>query len=158
MVDSSKRRLLFLPDIDETSSPLPWLIHPDRYEQDCTQCGECIKNCETKIIVKNPDGYPRINFTTNECTFCYACADVCAEPIFLPKAAKPWRRVATVTDACLAKRNVECRSCSEACEPLAIRFQLQIGKVAQPYIDTDSCTGCGGCISVCPVSAINISA
>jgi len=157
MVDSSKRRLFLPSSANQAYSSLPWIKQPSSFHQDCTQCGDCINVCETKVIVKGSGGFPGINFDIGECTFCYACAESCDESIFSPKTVKPWQKVAEVSDACLARKNIECRSCSDACEPMAIEFQLQIGKVGQPIIDIDTCTGCGGCVSVCPVSAIDVS-
>ena len=36
----------------------------------------------------------------------------------------------------------------------AIRFRLQLGGVAKPILDLESCNGCGACLSVCPTKAI----
>ncbi len=158
MVDISKRHFLRLSEEPENLSPLPWLITPEKFKKTCTQCGNCVSACETKIITPGLDGYPGIDFKKGECTFCYACANACEEDLFLSKSEKPWLLSATISEKCLAKNNVECRTCSETCEPFAINFQLQIGMVGQPVINIENCTGCGACVSICPVSAISISA
>jgi ferredoxin-type protein NapF len=56
--------------------------------------------------------------------------------------------------ACLALRQVVCRSCGDACEVRAIRFKLRPGGVAVPELDPAACTGCGACRGTCPVRAI----
>tara|TARA_Y100001960_G_scaffold222999_1_gene233340 strand:+ start:2699 stop:3046 length:348 start_codon:yes stop_codon:yes gene_type:complete len=113
--------------------------------------------CETKIISKGDGGFPTVDFQLDECTFCYQCADVCPEPIFLDKHEQPWNAKAAINTSCLAQQNVECRSCGDMCETMAINFKLEIGKVAQPVIELDECNGCGACVAVCPTSSINVS-
>ena len=38
----------------------------------------------------------------------------------------------------------------------AIRFRLQLGGVAKPILDLESCNGCGACLRDCPTKAIKI--
>ncbi len=157
MIDISRRRFFSRTRVDESAVRLPWLANPAQFTDLCTRCGKCADKCETKIITKGDGGFPSVDFNIDECTFCYQCADACPESLFLPKADAPWNAKATINDSCLAKQNVECRSCGDACETMAIRFKLEIGKVAQPNLDLDECNGCGACVSVCPTSSINVS-
>jgi len=55
---------------------------------------------------------------------------------------------------CLTRQDVLCRACAESCEPAAITFQVEVGGVPRPKIDPTLCTGCGECLSSCPVQAI----
>lgn len=64
----------------------------------------------------------------------------------------------SVLGHCLARQRVECRSCGDACDTRAIRFQLQLGGPALPQVDAQACNGCGDCLRVCPVSALALSA
>jgi formate hydrogenlyase subunit 6/NADH:ubiquinone oxidoreductase subunit I len=74
-----------------------------------------------------------------------------------PRApARP--QIAAVGDACLTLAGVVCRSCGDACEANAIRFAPRLGAVARPELDATRCTGCGGCLSVCPNQAITLIA
>lgn len=109
------------------------------------------------IIVNGDGGFPSVDFTRDECTFCYQCAEVCPEPIFVAQSDQPWQANASIGQQCLAAQNVECRSCGDSCDPMAIQFHLAPGKVAQPIIHSDECNGCGACVSVCPTSAISVT-
>ena len=155
MVDLVKRALLKGNKKNQTQF-LPWLKDPDNFIEDCTQCQKCLSVCETNIIVLGEGGFPTIDFQKGECTFCYACATTCPEPLFWDQKKTPWDQKITITQLCLATNNVECRSCGDACEPQAIRFKLIKGQTAQPVVIQEDCTGCGACLSYCPVNAIII--
>ncbi|KGY11628.1 ferredoxin [Vibrio tubiashii] len=157
MVNLSKRRLFSRQTLEINSVRLPWLVNSEQFTEICTRCEKCRDVCETNIIVNGDGGFPQVDFSKGECTFCYQCADICPEPLFGDKSDAPWNAKAVIEDGCLAKQNVECRSCGEMCETMAIQFKLEIGKVAQPNIQLDECTGCGACVAVCPVSSINVS-
>ncbi len=157
MANLSRRRLFTRKVQSNDAVRLPWLSQSEHFTDGCTRCGKCIDACETKIIIKSDGGFPSIDFSIDECTFCYQCADACPEPLFLPVTELPWSAKAQIMKRCLAKQNVECRSCGDTCEPMAIQFKLEIGKVAQPNINLDECNGCGACVSVCPTSSISVS-
>lgn len=63
-------------------------------------------------------------------------------------------RVAAVGGGCVAARGIACSSCSDPCEPRALRVRPLPGGRALPVIDTALCTGCGDCVRVCPVDAL----
>ena len=62
--------------------------------------------------------------------------------------------LADIGDACLARRQVECRICGEVCDASAIRFRPTLGGVSRPELDHAACTGCGACVAPCPAHAI----
>jgi formate hydrogenlyase subunit 6/NADH:ubiquinone oxidoreductase subunit I len=64
--------------------------------------------------------------------------------------------VVRISGACLARRGVVCRSCEDACEPRAIRFQPRLGGTAEPHLDADRCTRCAECVPACPARAITV--
>ncbi len=72
------------------------------------------------------------------------------------ESGDPNARVAQIGAACVEPRGVACRRCGEACDVGAIRFRLARGG-AQPLLDISICTGCGDCLTVCPVSAIALA-
>jgi ferredoxin len=61
-----------------------------------------------------------------------------------------------ISDHCLARGFVYCRSCGDACEEQAIRFTPRIGGPPLPSIVAARCTGCGDCAAACPADAITI--
>jgi ferredoxin-type protein NapF len=134
---------------------LPWLA-TRRFEDDCTRCGACLSACPENIITPVSGGFPSVDFSKGECTFCGACADACPETLFDRGRAQAWQFKAVISDACLAKRQIMCRSCEDACADRAIAFTPVAGRFPSPDIRTDRCTGCGACVSVCPENAIAI--
>ncbi|SEH86768.1 ferredoxin-type protein NapF [Rhizobium tibeticum] len=121
----------------------------------CSGCGLCEERCPTGII-RLTDGLPFVDFTLGECTFCDECRQACPEPVFSSAHLEQFPHVAVIGAECLAKRNIACQSCGEACPLQAIRFRPRIGGPFVPELDFDVCSGCGGCIGICPVGAIAI--
>ncbi len=141
----------------ESEVPLPWLVSPASFFDECTRCGECIDRCPQQIVIKGDGGFPTIDFSQGECTFCGDCTQACEANLFhsvLEPEQIGWTHRARVEQHCLAQLGVMCRCCEDACEPRAIRFPLALGQVPRPEVDTDSCNGCGACVAPCPENAI----
>ncbi|MBF0750884.1 MULTISPECIES: ferredoxin-type protein NapF [Pasteurellaceae] len=134
----------------------PWSINNAEFTQQCTGCGDCFAVCETHILVKDDDGFPEVRFENGECTFCQKCVEACEQPIFRSLEDRPWGHKIMINENCLTHNRIECRSCQDNCSMNAIRFRLQIGRVAQPLFDAEICNGCGACLQSCPVRAIKI--
>jgi ferredoxin len=77
--------------------------------------------------------------------------DAAAKP--LPDAGP---RIVAFAEHCLAQQNVVCRSCAEICEHDAIRFSPRLGGAALPVLNSERCTGCGDCLSICPNAALSL--
>ncbi len=154
-------RMQFLRgDFKGKESPLrpPWAIAENLFTEICTNCGECVSHCPTHIIKQGRANFPVVDFSTDECLFCEQCVDVCKPQALLKKADKPpWSiKVSIDENTCIAHKGVECRSCYDPCESRAIKMPPRLGGISIPLINTDSCTGCGACVSVCPVQAVTI--
>jgi ferredoxin-type protein NapF len=161
MVDLARRNFFRGKKVSTPAAiRLPWVIDEQHFIDNCTQCGDCVTNCEEKIIVKGDGGFPEIDFSQGECTFCQKCIDVCKQPLFVDKRAESktaWQLDIKIKSNCLAMNNVVCQSCQDCCEPEAISFAYILSKTPQPQIALDKCNGCGACISVCPQEAIELT-
>jgi ferredoxin-type protein NapF len=66
----------------------------------------------------------------------------------------PWAHRAVIGAGCLAANGVVCRACGDHCETGAIRFRLAPGGRSFAQVELARCTGCGGCVGICPVGAV----
>lgn len=152
------RRRLFTRKEDKPLQLLPWIKDAQVFFDQCSRCESCVSRCPEKIIIKGEAGFPTIDFNRGECTFCYQCAEVCDEPLFLPQSQTPWTLNVKVASSCLAIQGVTCRSCEDHCETEAISFTPRLGGPAIPQIDSDLCNGCGACLSPCANNSLNMIA
>ncbi|MGR2739938.1 ferredoxin-type protein NapF [Billgrantia sp. Q4P2] len=156
-VDPSRRALLQGRVWHEPVIRPPWSAHEGAFTQLCTRCSECIKACETQVIVPGDGGFPEIDFSLGECTFCQACVHACPEPVFANSEAVPaWNNVATIEESCLGIHGTYCKNCGEVCEISAIRFTFNAHRVPEPCVDSEACNGCGACVQFCPVQAVKV--
>jgi len=148
---SIARRQFLRGDLAASRGPLrpPWALVEAAFLDRCTRCDAC----PPEIIVRGSGGYPEVDFTRGECTFCGDCLTACSARALEPRRVAWWLRP-SIAGVCLVRHGVVCRSCGDACEARAIRFAHAPGGVALPDLLRDAFTGCGACVSVCPVSAI----
>ena len=163
MVDLRRRGFLFgRARPPEPQMRPPWALAESRFIEHCTRCDGCRQACPQHIIVAGNGGFPTIDFSAGECTFCGDCVAACQpkalhRPAGEDNGAKPWPYKAIISADCLAEQKVECRSCGDFCDANAIRFSPQLNACPIPEIDADKCTGCGACVAPCPVTAIRIA-
>ncbi|HXE38326.1 MAG TPA: ferredoxin-type protein NapF [Azonexus sp.] len=157
MVDASRRGFLRGRPRPQAEIRPPWALVEAAFIDRCTRCNDCLKACSQKILVVGDGGYPTVDFSHAECTFCGDCVTACRPRALVRLAdAPPWQRLAVISDACLARRGVECRICGDFCDVRAIRFLPRLGGSPLPEIDGELCTGCGACVAPCPSRAIAI--
>ncbi len=152
----SKRNLLFGRTSGQHPIRPPWAVTESDFLDLCNRCGECARECPQAIIRMSDGGYPEIDFSAGGCDFCEVCVAVCKAEALKLDGRAPWQQVAVLGDNCFSERGVICRSCGEVCEMQAIRFQQVVGGVTHVLMDSESCTGCGECVAICPAQAITI--
>ncbi len=125
----------------------------------CDGCKDCVKACPEKIISITEHNLPQLSFNNNGCTFCGECISACDRGALIAndnlESSWPW--VAEISDDCLDKKGVVCRTCEFSCDEEAIRFRPALGGRTDVWIN-ENCTGCGICISSCHASAIALVA
>lgn len=121
--------------------------------ENCTGCGACVDSCPVAIITMTGNR-PSLDFSSSECLLCGKCADACPEPVFGEN--RRFEHVMEVGSHCLAKNAVACQSCGDVCASSAILFRAQLGLPFTPEVDATTCNGCGACVAICPVLAIDV--
>ena len=159
MVDLSRRNFFKAKSIQvKPAIRLPYVLDEITFIEKCTQCSDCITACPENIIEKGEGGFPEINFTKGECTFCNKCVDVCKAPLFKTiDTESAFELDIAIKDSCLAANQVHCQVCQDSCEAEAISFIYLHSSVPQPQISLESCNGCGACVAICPQLSIELS-
>ncbi|PSL18274.1 ferredoxin-type protein NapF [Shimia abyssi] len=130
----------------------PGAVPADAFPEACSACGDCLAACPESILLKDEDGFPKVDLSLGACTFCGDCASACETGALLPTTVWDWR--AKPTAECLSLQGVTCRTCEDHCDAQSIRFRLATGGRSEPRMDPDTCTGCGACLTACPTNAI----
>lgn len=136
----------------------PWSVQEHDFAALCNGCGACIRSCPEAILVAGTGNLPLIDFSRGGCTFCGRCVEVCAPGALAEGPPAPaWTLRARISATCLEPQGITCRVCETACEAAALRFRPRPGGRAQVTVSEHSCTGCGGCVAVCPAAAITMA-
>lgn len=155
-------RRSFFRRLSGRQAPLrpPYALDEAQFLEACDACGECITACPEEILLADGLGRPRVEFSAGHCTFCDLCAQSCTRGAFRAKdeRERPWNAVAVVSENCLEHRGIACRTCELGCEPMAISFSPRPGGINHLQIDSEQCIGCGACVALCPVNALQVRA
>ncbi|MBT3347883.1 MAG: ferredoxin-type protein NapF [Thiotrichales bacterium] len=151
-------------DIRGKNRPLrpPWALPEYQFTEECTRCGECVKYCETNILVEARAKFPVVEFKRGECTFCGECVNHCKPQAlrFLPteddEQGVAWSMEVRLAHTCIAQRGVVCQVCGDQCLEEVFKFRPRVGGAVQMEMSTDKCNGCGACIAPCPVDALSL--
>lgn len=162
-MDVDRRAFLRGGDRAQSTIRPPYSLDEISFFDACTACSRCIDVCPTNLLVEGHLGRPEVDFSNSYCTFCGDCAAACKDgalvaPAF-PEQADPtlaWPLKVQVQSGCLEAQGTTCRACDSSCEYGAMRFRPQKGGGSTLIIDQDKCTGCGECLSSCPVHALSI--
>lgn len=134
--------------------PPPWAVAP--FRELCTRCDACIEACPARVLRLDRRGFPELRFEDAGCSFCGRCVEACPTGALDREKGRGRPGVARVANACLAVGGVACRLCEDACEARALRFRPERGGVSRPAVARGQCLGCGSCVSMCPVYAIEV--
>ncbi len=136
----------------------PWATSEAQFTDKCDRCGDCLRACNKRVLVRGSGFYPELKLGAGFCTFCEACVDVCKTgALDKVSASEPWAYKAEVADNCLSLMGTTCRVCEDSCLPRAIRMRPELGGRYRPIIDVERCNGCGACLSPCPTNALSVA-
>jgi len=122
----------------------------------CQGFGDCVKKCKFDALHMGEGGIPHVD--SAKCTGCRACSNECPQHIIwvIPRDVKGARPVCSnlnVNKALVSKNCkagcIKCEICVKNCPEGCIRMANGI-----PVVDNTKCTGCGTCVSKCPIKVM----
>ncbi|MFH2145970.1 MAG: 4Fe-4S binding protein [Candidatus Omnitrophota bacterium] len=148
----------------------PAALQEEKFLNRCVRCGNCMKVCPTNALqpvsfeagfagIWTPQLLPQIGYCEYNCNLCAkVCPTGAITDVGLERKKKLKLGLAKIDRRiCLPwHKKKECLVCEEHC-PIpdkAIRFKKELveGKeLLRPYVDINLCTGCGICVTRCPV-------
>lgn len=150
----------------------PFAISELEFLLACTRCNDCIEACPHHVIFPlsprlgaDVTGTPALDLLNRGCHLCddWPCVKACETgALRLPEIESPddiniakLAKASIETEKCLPYAGPECGACASSCN---IEGALNWSN-EKPFIDEESCVGCGMCREACIVEgkAIEIS-
>jgi len=155
----------------------PGSLAEAEFEDKCIRCLECVRICESNGGCLQPDVFhssltqlwlPAAQMRTGYCEYnCNLCTQVCPTDAIEPLTLGEKQGFAMGTayfreDLCIPyAKDEDCIVCEEHCPTpeKAIKFETRLVSLPQggerelklPYVDHDTCIGCGICEFKCPL-------
>jgi ferredoxin-type protein NapF len=132
----------------------PHAVAESEFIAGCTRCDACIEACDPHAIFRAPEsegniaGTPIIDASGQPCIMCedMPCVAACEAGVLRIDAPVAMALAEINTDTCLAYHGTVCTACVDQC-PVENCMTMEGGR---PKIDSETCTGCGVCLYVCP--------
>ncbi len=157
---------LFGEELDALQKKFPDVVRPPGAGSEvtflnlCLKCHKCIKACPYMAIRPSlacngfDDNTPVLNTGSSFCRFCtdFPCVKACPTGALSNKNnLRKIGQAFILPDKCLRKQNISCNGCEQICRQGANAIKCDL-LPALPEIDEKLCTGCGACLTVCPVT------
>lgn len=152
----------------------PGALDEMRFKALCVRCGNCVRACPSRIIVRQLAGEasgfltPVVRFPPERpgerycLETCHACTRSCPTGAIRPltlaeKNRRPIGLAEIDLPDCLITLDQTCAVCQAACPQDAISLVFHRETYTNAVVvDPARCNGCGACLVVCPVNVISI--
>lgn len=163
---------IFPDHLESIQANFPELIRPpgaikeSDFQTSCIRCGECVVACPffaiQRTIMCSPfdTNTPSLKSGTSYCRFCndFPCINACKSGALTlkPTSNSSTTKIGTAViniQNCLRFNNIECKSCIAKCADIKEAITLiSIKSKRLPHVNASLCSGCGGCLVVCPAN------
>jgi ferredoxin-type protein NapG len=157
---------VFGEELDVLQKKFPDVIRPPGAGSEatflklCLKCHKCIKACPymalRAALAHNgfDDNTPILSTGSSFCRFCpdFPCVKACpTEALSSKNNLSKIGQALILPKKCLRRKNIACNACEQICRQGAKAIKCD-SLPALPMINDKRCTGCGACLTVCPVT------
>lgn len=158
----------FGDELKAIEESFPELIRPpgalpeQQFLEKCIKCGNCIKACPYNALLpvyqanEFDKNTPALRLGTAFCHFCpdFPCVAACPTGALAKKPTSRLHKIGraeAIPRLCLRPQNISCEACKTICDRLSKAIAYD-SENSPPAICSKACTGCGACLTVCPVA------